>query len=245
MDGAHMKIGISEIKIYFFLILTLATFSLNAFAATASYSSSIQLNPEQALQRLIKGNKRFVDNKLIQYNLLQQAKVTSIKGQFPSSLILSCMDSRGSSELIFNQGIGDIFSVRIAGNIIDADQLGGMEYATQVIGTKLIVIMGHTQCGAVAGACKETQLGNLTQLLAKIKPAVHVIKHQSPQHFTCDEVSTIDAIAKQNVIDMMHEVMKHSPLIREKVLHKKVMLAGAMHDLHSGKVVFLIIKVRK
>ena len=116
------------------------------------------------LKRLIEGNARFVNNKPIQRNLLQQAKVSSLKGQFAPAVILSCMDSRGSPELIFDQGLGDIYSVRVAGNVVDTDQMGGMEYATKLMNSKLIMVMGHTQCGAVRGACQNVQLGNLTDL---------------------------------------------------------------------------------
>ncbi len=205
---------------------------------TATQESQESITPEQALKNLIEGNKRFVNNNPIQRNLLRQAKTTSVKGQFPSAVILSCMDSRGSSELIFDQGFGDIFSIRVAGNVVDIDQLGGLEFATKLVGSKLIVILGHTQCGAVAGACKGAKLGNLTELLNKIQPAVQKIKKESNGKIDCTDANTVDAIAKQNVLDMMAQVKENSPVIRDLVQNQKVLVVGAMHHLATGEVTF-------
>jgi carbonic anhydrase len=208
----------------------------------ASYHSTKETlqntTPNGALKQLMEGNARFVNNKPIQRNLLQQAKITSLKGQFPVTVILSCMDSRGSPELIFDQGLGDVFSVRVAGNVVDTDQIGGMEYATKAIGSKLIVVMGHTQCGAVKGACQNVQLGNLTELLDKIQPAVAIVKNKSKGKIDCSNYKTVDAIAKQNVREMMQQIKDKSSIIRDQINNKQVLLVGAMHDLHSGKVVF-------
>ena len=190
------------------------------------------------LDRLMEGNKRLLSNKMKKRDLLNQKKYTSTKGQAPASLILSCMDSRSAPEITFDQGVGDIFTVRLAGNVIDADQLGGMEFATNVVGTKLIVIMGHTKCGAVGGACSDVKLGNLTQLLDKIKPAVDVIKAKQEAKLACDDYKTIDLISRQNVLNSMKQVIEGSPLIKEQIESKKVMLVGAMHDISTGKVVF-------
>lgn len=213
------------------------------FAATsAPYTSTKEtlqnITPQGELKRLMEGNARFVNNKPIQRNLLQQAKVTSLKGQFPGAVILSCMDSRGSAELIFDQGLGDVFSVRVAGNVVDADQLGGMEFATKAIGSKLIVIMGHTQCGAVRGACQKVELGNLTELLNKIQPAVTTVRNAAHGNVDCTNNKTVDEIAKQNVIDTMKQIEANSTIIHDQINNKQVLMVGAMHDLHSGKVVF-------
>ena len=132
------------------------------------------ISPEKAIQLLKEGNNRFIENKAINRNLLDQVKETS-KGQYPHSTILSCIDSRVSSELIFDQGIGDVFSVRIAGNFVNEDILGSMEFASKLAGTKLIVVLGHTACGAVKGACDHARLGNLTALIKKIEPAVAAV----------------------------------------------------------------------
>ncbi|MDR3492559.1 MAG: carbonic anhydrase [Gammaproteobacteria bacterium] len=194
--------------------------------------------PEMALQKLIAGNMRFINNKVINRNLTNQAIKTSVKGQFPSALVLSCMDSRGIPELILDQGIGDIFAVRLAGNVIDSDQLAGIEYATKVVGTKLIVIMGHTQCGAVSGACQNVKLGNLTQLLDKIQPAVTAIRNQQDDKLDCADSETIDLIARENVLHMMKLVTEGSPITKDLIDNKKVMLVGAMQNIKSGKVTF-------
>ncbi len=230
------------------IILMSALLAFPVFAAsqtnthTAFYTSTQttlqNITPAAELKRLMAGNNRFVSNKMIQRNLLNQAKTTSLKGQFPAAIILSCMDSRGSPELIFDQGLGDVFSVRVAGNVVDTDQLGGMEYATKVVGSKVIVVMGHTQCGAVKGACQNVVLGNLTALLNKIKPAVEKIKASTNGNIDCNQNKTVDEIAKQNVIDMMQQIEEKSPLIHAQIDNKQVLMVGAMHDLHSGKVTF-------
>ncbi len=224
-------------------ILISSFVSLTALAVTpTSYHSTKEklqsITPNSALKQLIEGNARFVNNKPIQRNLLQQAKVSSLKGQFPVAVILSCMDSRGSPELIFDQGLGDVFSVRVAGNVVDTDQMGGMEYATKVIGSKLIVVMGHTQCGAVKGACQKVQLGHLTELLNKIQAAVTKVKDTANGNIDCSNNKTVDDIAKQNVLDMMQQIKENSSIIHDQMSNKEVLMVGAMHDLHSGKVMF-------
>src|SRR6187402_3978726 len=139
---------------------------------THSKETQSSLTPDLALQILKDGNKRFLNNLKANRNLLQQVNETS-EGQFPFATILSCIDSRTSAELIFDQGLGDIFSIRIAGNIVNTDILGSMEFACKVAGSKLIVVLGHTKCGAVKGACDHVEMGNLTELLSKIQPSVY------------------------------------------------------------------------
>ena len=133
------------------------------------------ISPEKAIQLLKEGNNRFIENKAINRNLLDQVKATSL-GQFPFATILSCIDSRVSSELIFDQGIGDVFSARVAGNFVNEDILGSMEFACKLAGTKIVLVLGHTSCGAVKGACDDAKLGNLTALISKIKPAVEAVE---------------------------------------------------------------------
>lgn len=226
----------------FFTMPIQSTFATTSHIVIAPYTSTKgmleKITPEDSLKRLIEGNKRFIHNKPIQRNLLAQTKATSLKGQFASAVILSCMDSRGSPELIFDQGLGDIFSVRDAGNVIDSDQLGGMEFATKVMGSKLIVVMGHTKCGAVKGACQGVQLGNLTQLLNKIQPAVQEVKNKVNGQINCDDYHVVDEIAKQNVIDMIKDIKAQSSIVNNMIQNKKVMIVGAMHDLQTGKVEF-------
>ncbi|MEF2060303.1 carbonic anhydrase, partial [Pseudomonas aeruginosa] len=131
-----------------------------------------KISPRQAMEILQKGNDRFINNYKANRNLLEQVNQTS-EGQYPFATILSCIDSRISSELIFDQGLGDIFSIRIAGNIVNTDILGSMEFACKIAGSKLIVVLGHTKCGAVKGACDHVEMGNLTELLSKLQPAVY------------------------------------------------------------------------
>ena len=148
------------------------------------------LSPKDALNLLVDGNKRFVQNLKAQRDLLSQVKQTST-GQFPFAVILGCIDSRTPMELIFDQGIGDIFSVRVAGNIINEDVLGSMEYSCKVAGSKVLVVMGHTKCGAVTAACKGVKLGNITPLLAKIQPAVDVISATVDGKFNDEDVEKV------------------------------------------------------
>jgi carbonic anhydrase len=234
------------IGIFIISLITLPLFASttpsNEKIKTVHYLSTQEtlqnITPDNELKRLRGGNSRFVDSKPMQRNLIQQAKVTYLKGQFPAAVILSCMDSRGSPELIFDQGLGDVFSVRVAGNVVDTDQIGSMEYATKVVGSKLIVVMGHTQCGAVKGACQNVKLGNLTRLLVKIEPAVAKVKNTANGNLDCTKDKILDAIAKQNVLDMMQQIRNKSSIIHEQITNKEVLIVGGMHDLHSGKVVF-------
>lgn len=206
---------------------------------TQTSETQKSMTADKGLQLLKEGNARFVSGAGKQRNLLQQAKLTSKKGQYPFAVILGCMDSRGAPEILFDQGIGDIFSVRLAGNVLDQDQLGGLEYATKVIGSHLIVVMGHTRCGAVGGACAGVELGNLTQLLEKIHPAVETVKQAKSGKLNCDDYHVVDEIARQNVLNVMKEIKEKSPVIRGLVDAGTVRIVGAMQDLNSGKVEFV------
>lgn len=205
---------------------------------TQNSESLKAMTPELALKQLKEGNVRFVKGQMKKRNLLQQAKLTK-QGQYPFAVILSCMDSRGSPELIFDQGIGDIFSVRVAGNVVDDDQLGSMEFATKAVGSHIIVVMGHTRCGAMRGACSGVELGHLTQLLNKITPAANTVKQTlNVATLDCNDTKIVDDIAKQNVLDMIKEIKDNSPIISSLVDQKQVMIVGAMHDLQTGQVTF-------
>lgn len=209
----------------------------NVWLYTQTDESRKSMTADVGLNLLKEGNARFVKGDAKYRNLLKQAKLTSKKSQYPFAVILSCMDSRGSPELIFDQGIGDVFSIRVAGNVLDADQIGGLEYATRVIGSHLIVVMGHTQCGAVAGACSQVELGDLTQLLAKIQPAVTTIKNKSTT-LDCQDGKIVDAIAKQNVLNVMQKIKNSSPIINDLIKSGEVKIIGAMHNLRTGEVAF-------
>lgn len=206
---------------------------------TQTSESQKSMTANKGLQMLKEGNARFVNGAIKNRNILNQVKLTHSKGQYPFAVILSCMDSRGSSELIFDQGIGDIFSIRVAGNVLDADQLGGLEFATKAVGSHLIVVMGHTRCGAVAGACSDVKLGNLTQLLQKIQPAVNVVKQtRKTQPLNCQDNKIVDEIAKQNVLNVIQEIKKESKTVSDLIATGEVRVVGAMHNLLTGEVTF-------
>ena len=174
------------------------------------------------------GNARFLANAMLNTDYKTQIEHTK-ENQHPHSLILSCLDSRVPPEIIFDQGIGNIFVARVAGNIVDADILGSMEFATKVKGTKLIVVMGHNKCGAVKGAIDNAQLGNLTQLVSKIKPA---IVHNTDNN-------KMDETAQNNVKITIGNIVRDSPVIAELIKEGKVKIVGAYYDIESGKVSFL------
>jgi carbonic anhydrase len=193
------------------------------------------LTPQRALELLEEGNYRFVTNLKMNRNLLQQVNETS-DGQYPFAFILSCIDSRTSAELIFDQGLGDIFSCRIAGNILNDDILGSMEFASKVAGAKLIMVLGHTECGAIKGACTNVKMGYLTGLLKKINKPIKTVGKVSKHSHDSQEFS--DLVSKENVIKVLHEIPKKSSIIRNLVKTKKIILVGAMYDVSSGVVSF-------
>lgn len=181
------------------------------------------------------GNQRFVGNLSFNRNLLQQVNDTS-DGQFPFAVVLSCIDSRTSAELIFDQGLGDIFSVRIAGNVLNNDILGSMEFACAVAGSKLVVVLGHSKCGAVKGACAHVKMGHLTGLLDKIQPSVNKVAQQMTK---LDEAAFVEEVATENVMQQMQEVLEHSDILRELHEAGKIGLVGAMYSVETGEVEFL------
>lgn len=191
--------------------------------------------PEQALKMLKQGNEHFLNGNMQNRNYIKQAKVTAKLGQAPFAVILNCMDSRGPVEIILDQGIGDIFSLRVAGNVLNEDIVGSMEYGTKVIGAKMIVVMGHTQCGAVEASCKSVKLGNLTGLLNQIKPAVETVAGSKKINCTPE---VVDRIARQNVIDMITNLRHRSKIIDELAANKSIAIVGAMQNLRTGKVSF-------
>jgi carbonic anhydrase len=194
------------------------------------------ITPSFALDLLKDGNKRFVNNLKINRNLLQQANETS-DGQHPFAVILSCIDSRTSAELIFDQGLGDIFSVRIAGNIVNEDILGSMEFGCKVAGAKIIVVLGHTKCGAVKGACDNVALGNLTGLIAKIKPAVEQESVTSENRNSSNGVF-VENVAELNVSLSVKNILLKSPIIADMVKNGDIGIVGGIHDITTGEVKF-------
>lgn len=185
---------------------------------------------------LKKGNFRFVNNLKLNRDLLEQVNDTK-DGQWPFAAILSCMDSRTSAELIFDQGLGDIFSIRIAGNIITEGILGSLEYATAVAGSKLIVVLGHTKCGAIKGACDDVKMGNLTSLIDRIRPAI-LEEKTVQENRNGDNPEFVNAVAHLNVNHSVEQIMEKSVVIKELVEQGKVGIVPAMYDVTTGKVTF-------
>ena len=194
------------------------------------------ITPAMAIDILKEGNKRFVNNLKVNRNLLQQANETS-DGQHPFAVILSCIDSRTSAELIFDQGLGDIFSARIAGNILNEDILGSMEFACKVAGSKIIVVLGHTKCGAVKGACDHVEMGNLTALLSKIQPAVYD-ESTVKENRTSSNAEFVEKVATINVKRTVHGIMERSTILKEMIEKGEIGIVGGTHDISTGEVNF-------
>lgn len=203
---------------------------------THSKETQNSLTPQTALEILKEGNHRFVNNLKANRNLLQQVNETAA-GQFPFATILSCIDSRVSAELVFDQGLGDIFSIRIAGNILNEDILGSMEFATKVVGTKVIVVLGHTKCGAIVGACNHVELGHLTTLLNKIKPAIEQEKTTSEQR-DGSNVTFVKNVTENNVHLTIERIRKESPVIKELEDQGALIIVGGLYDVETGNVTF-------
>ncbi|MFZ6011910.1 MAG: carbonic anhydrase family protein [Bacteroidota bacterium] len=195
-----------------------------------------KITPMEAIEILKKGNGRFVENLKINRNLLQQVNDTA-DGQHPFAVILSCIDSRTSAELIFDQGLGDIFSVRIAGNIQNPDILGSIEFSCKVAGAKVVVVLGHTKCGAVKGACNHVKMGNLTALLEKLQPAVDGETSVKSDR-NADNSEFVEKVASLNVRITKKEILKNSPIIKKMIEDGEIALAGAMYDVETGIVNF-------
>ncbi len=196
------------------------------------------MTPDKALQFLKEGNERFQNNLKANRNLLQQVNETA-EGQFPFATILSCIDSRVSAELVFDQGLGDIFSIRIAGNFINQDILGSMEFACKLAGTKLLVVLGHTSCGAVKGACDHARMGNLTTLINKIEPAVFAVKEPKDESKrNSSNLEFVDEVAKVNVEMAIENIRNQSVILRDMEKEGSIKIVGAMYDLSTGGVTF-------
>ena len=203
---------------------------------TLTKEMQASITPSMALGLLKEGNKRFVNNLKVNRNLLQQANETS-DGQHPFAVILSCIDSRTSAELIFDQGLGDIFSVRIAGNIINEDILGSMEFACKVAGSKIIVVLGHTKCGAVKGACDHLEMGNLTALLTKIRPAVDE-ENTTVENRNSNNGEFVENVATINVKRTVKSIMQRSTILKEMIDKGQIGIIGGTHDIATGAVTF-------
>lgn len=194
------------------------------------------ITPRKALEILKEGNNRFVNNLKAHRDLLEQVNDTR-DGQWPFATILSCIDSRTSAELIFDQGLGDVFSVRIAGNIVNTDILGSMEFACKVAGSKLIVVLGHSKCGAVKGACDHVEMGNLTELLSKIQPAVYQEKETLTER-NSKNAPFVENVAQINVKRNVKNIIERSFILEQMVENGEIGIIGAMHNIETGEVTF-------
>ena len=195
------------------------------------------LTPAQALELLKRGNDRFVTGKPEPRDMLYDQKATAA-GQYPHAVILGCIDSRAPAEFVFDQGIGEIFDARIAGNIATADLVGSLEFACAVSGAKLVLVMGHTSCGAIKGACDHVQLGNLTGLLDKIQPAVAAVR-DVPGERNSKNNQFVEAVSEANVRLTVTRIRELSPILRELESAGKIQIVGSVYDLETGRVQFL------
>jgi len=203
-------------------------------AHTAETQATV--TPARALEFLKEGNQRFVNNLKYNRNLLEQVNDTK-DGQWPFAIVLSCIDSRTSAELIFDQGLGDIFSARIAGNVLNEDILGSMEFACKVAGSKLIVVLGHSKCGAIKGACAGVKMGNLTGLLNKVNPSIEEVKEEMPGVESSDP-TFVEAVSHHNIIHTLDAILEKSEVLRELFEQGEIGIAGGYYDVETGEVEF-------
>lgn len=196
------------------------------------------ITPENAIELLKAGNARFISKSTISRNLNSQV-IDTTGGQYPFAAILSCIDSRIPTEVIFDQGIGDVFNARVAGNFVNEDILGSLEFACKLAGSKLIVVMGHTSCGAVKGACDHAKLGNLTQMLEKIQPAVNGVPTEPGVDRSSGNLEFVNAVARKNVALTIDQIRSESPVLRDMESNGSIQIVGAMYDVADGSVTFL------
>ncbi|MBS2097148.1 carbonic anhydrase family protein [Carboxylicivirga linearis] len=204
---------------------------------TQTKNSQSQISSAEALKMLIDGNRRFVESNVLNRDFIQQINETS-DAQYPFAAIVSCIDSRIPTEIVFDQGIGDVFNVRIAGNIVNEDILGSLEFACKISGSKLIVVMGHTNCGAIKGACDDAQLGNLSVLLKKIKPAVDSIHTNFGVDRSSENLTFVNKVAEKNVEITIQKLLDDSKVLKELYESGEIDIVGAMYDVNTGKVKF-------
>jgi carbonic anhydrase len=208
-----------------------------AVSPTMTRAAQREMTPEEAIDALKKGNERFVSGKMVKRDLMDQVHATA-SGQFPFAVVLGCIDSRVPPELVFDQGIGDIFSPRIAGNFANTDIIGSIEFATALAGAKAIVVLGHTECGAIKGACDHARLGNLTHTLSNLEPAVAAVAKADGPGSSKDK-GFVQKVAEKNVRLTMKGLTQRSPILRDLVANKQLKIVGAMHDVGTGRVTFL------
>jgi carbonic anhydrase len=205
-------------------------------ASTIDKAQQSAITPDEALARLKKGNERFVGGQSLHRDYPAQVTATA-GGQYPMAVVLSCIDSRSAPEIVFDQGLGDLFVARVAGNYATADILGSMEFATKVAGAKLVVVMGHTECGAIKGACDNVDMGNLTTVIQALRPAVDDVKDAAGDR-TSKNKKFVQLVAEANVRRTVAKIRQESPILRELEQSGQIKIVGAMHDISSGQVSF-------
>ncbi|TCW17830.1 carbonic anhydrase [Raoultella sp. BIGb0138] len=225
-------LALSALSITGLAALSVPTIS---FAASLSKEERDGMTPDAVIEHFKQGNLRFRENRPLKHDYLQQ-KRSSLAGQFPAAVILSCIDSRAPAEIILDAGIGETFNSRVAGNISNRDMLGSMEFACAVAGAKLVLVMGHTRCGAVRGAIDNAELGNLTGLLDEIKPAIAKTEYSGERQGSNDEF--VDAVARKNVELTIENIRKNSPVLRKLEEQRKIKIVGSMYHLAGGEVDF-------
>ena len=200
--------------------------------------SQTAMTPETSLQALKEGNERFINATQVARDLNAQVAATST-GQYPFATVLHCIDSRVSAEHVFDQGIGDLFSIRIAGNFVNEDILGSMEFACKLAGTKVLVVLGHTACGAVKGACDHARMGNLTALINKIEPAVDAVELPADESLrTSGNIDFVNSVATKNVEMTLNDIRTNSAILKEMEANGELIIIGGMYDIANGKVTF-------
>lgn len=205
---------------------------------TQTKETQAQITPASALQMLKDGNQRFLDKALINRDLHEQVQGTTL-GQYPFAVILGCIDSRVPVETVFDQGIGDVFTARVAGNFVNTDILGSIEYGCKVAGSRLVVVLGHTSCGAIKGACDDVQLGNVTSLIEKLKPSVEAVETADGTDRSSANKTFVNDVVYKNVELTIKNIYKYSPVLAEMAEDGDIDIVGAVYDITSGKVDFL------
>lgn len=222
------------------LALVLCIVSLNATGRdlTEALTAETQgnLTPAEVIQLLKDGNARFLQNEPVERNFLRQVEQTS-EGQYPMAAVLGCIDSRVPHEIVFDKGVGDIFSVRVAGNFVNTDILGSLEFATAVAGSKVVVVLGHTECGAIKGVCDGVEVGNLTSTLANLAPALYAVGHRH-ENISASNKALVNEVAHANVEMTVQNIVDRSPVMRELVEAGELIVIGAMHDVRTGRIEF-------
>jgi len=228
--------SLSTLALALLFVAAPATAQERDLTAALTAETQASLTPMEVIQLLKDGNERFVNDAAVERNFMEQVQQTA-EGQYPMAAILGCIDSRVPHEIVFDKGVGDIFSARVAGNFVNTDILGSLEFAAAAAGSKVIVVLGHTECGAVKGACDNVQLGNLTSTLSNIAPAIYAVDDvEGPR--TSANKDYVQAVAHENVDLTVQNIVSRSPVLRGLVESGDLIVIGAMHDVATGEVTF-------